>query len=424
MLLLKNAFIVDSERTGKANVYVEDGKISYVGKEVNGFKRGEVIDCSGRIIIPAFFNTHSHIAMTFLRNSEEDLPLHEWLEKVIMKEVEVNEELLYYSSLLSLADCVRSGVVAINDMYWKGLKEIANACKLLGLKAVISYGMFEKFSSPKEELSKTLSWIRECEGYGENIKAGVACHAIYSCSEELIVKAFEISREKGLLFHMHVAETREELFFSLKEKGKRPVEYLESLGVLGENTVFAHSSWVTKREIKLLSSSKAALSHNPISNLKLATGGIMPFEEFLRQGALLTLGSDGVASSNIIDFFEVMKVASLLQKHKYWRANFGKAREIFRAATSNGAKALSFNSGFIREGFEADLVVLNPKENMVPFGDYYTSIVHSSKRDNVEKVFINGERVFDLTSPNFVNGFRERIFEEIEKAKKKLGVFS
>ncbi len=403
-IIIKNATIVDYEGVRRKEVHIEGNKI------VEETVKDEVIDAKGKLVVPGFYNTHTHIAMVFLRNVGEGLTLHDWLTKKIWpEEQKVREEILYYSSLLGYVEAMKSGTVCINDMYLKGLEEIIKAGNRAGVRTVISYGMFDIFSSPKEEIKKTLSFISKKEN--NLTKRAVACHAPYSCSEELIIKGKEIANKNKKLFHIHVSETRKEVMDLLKEKKKRPIEYLNDLNVVDENSLFAHSSWVTKREIRIAGEKRLNVSHNPTSNLKLATGGIMPFEEYLENNANVTIGTDGPASNNNLDMVESIKLTGLLQKHRYWDATKGNPREILKAATLNGAKALGYKAGLIKAGYLADLLIINPKENMVPFGDYYTSIVYSMKRDNVEKVFIDGKIVYDN---------KPLIEEELLKAKEKL----
>ncbi len=412
-ILIKNARIVDAEKIVDADIQIEGNKISSLsGKDSSD----QVIDASGKLVLPAFYNTHTHIAMVFLRNAGEGLTLHDWLEKKIWPaEANVDETTLYYSALLGYIEAMKSGTACINDMYLKGLEKIISASKKSGIRSVIAYGMFDIQSNVEQELEKTRRFF-SIEENSPLIKRAVSCHAPYTCSEELLLKGKELARKLNVLFHIHVSETRKEVFDILKQKGKRPVEYLSSLGILDENTILAHASWVTKREISIVAESKAVVSHNPASNLKLATGGIMPFQQYIDAGVLTTIATDGPASNNNMDMVETMKLTGLLQKHKYWDPTIGHPLDVFRSATLNGAKALGFKAGLIKEGYLADLIIVDPKENMFPLQDYYTSIVYSMKRDNVEKLIVDGKLIYDNHPLNIKP-------EEIEKAKEKITEF-
>ncbi len=406
-MYIKNGIIVDAKGVREKDFSIYEGRISF-----DKDKSGEVIDAKGKIIMPAFYNTHTHIAMNFLKNIGEGLCLHDWLSKKIWPaEEKVDEKTLYYSSLLGFVEAMKSGTACINDMYLKGLESIAKASSKSGLRAVISYGMIDLHSDVDKELKKTRDFLKKDL---EGIKKAVACHAPYTCSEELIIEGKNLANEEGRLFHIHVSETREEVFQILKEKGLRPVEYMDRINAI-KGSIFAHASWVTKKEIKLIGNG-GAVSHNPVSNLKLATGGILPFHEYEEAGALVTIGTDGSSSNNNLDMVESIKIAGLLQKHKYWDPTKGDPYSILKASTLNGAKALGFNAGTIEEGKLADFVIIDPKENMFPFGDYYTSIVFSMKRDNIEKLIVGGELIYDK-KPLRVKE------EEIEKAKKEVQKF-
>ena len=411
-MLIKNAYVVDAKGIRKADVLIEGNKIAKVGR----IKGKADIDGRGKLLLPGFYNTHTHIAMTFLRNIGEGLSLHDWLTKKIWPaEAKVKPSLLYHAALLGFVEALKSGTVCVNEMYLKGLDEIIKAGNKVGVRSVVSYGMLDINSSVEEELSKTEKFIAKgTEGLS---KKAVACHAPYTCSLELIKRGKRLAKKHKLLFHIHVSETRKEVMDILKAYGKRPVELLYENNILDSYTLMAHASWVTKREIRMAGEKKAIVSHNPASNLKLATGGIMPLEEYAKSNALVTLATDGPASNNNLDMVETMKLAGLLQKHKYWDAKAGNPKLIFKAATLNGAKALRYKSGLISPGYNADLIIVNPKENMHPLSDFYTAIVYSMKRDNVEKVIVDGKLVYDGRPLNV----KER---EIEKAKKEIEKFA
>ena len=192
---------------------------------------------------------------------------------------------------------------------------------------------------------------------------------------------------------MHVAETRKEIFEIQKRTGKYPYEYLDSLNVLDRNSIFAHGGWLTKREISLAGKKGLNVASCPISNLKLATGGIAQIYELDKAGANVCLGTDSAASNNSLNMFETMKMASLLQKHHYWNAGIINCKKIFEFATKNGAKALGFGetAGTIEEGKLADIVLLEKLPNMLPENDVFANIIYSAGPANVSDVIINGK---------------------------------
>jgi 5-methylthioadenosine/S-adenosylhomocysteine deaminase len=246
-------------------------------------------------------------------------------------------------------------------------------------------------SAPETEMVKLEGMVEELAKTNPRIKAGVGAHSVYSCSEDLLRLAKEFASYRKLPFHIHVSETREEVFGCLRERKMRPVEYLESIGAADNNSIFAHVGWITKREIGIAGKYGVNCVHCPTSNLKLATGGICPVSELVGAGANVALGTDGPASNNSQDMIEAMKLSLLLQSHKYWDAQRMGAAEAWDMATRNGAAALGFDSGSIEEGKLADIVLVDAKAaNMLPLHNDLRSIVYSMNPSNVTDVMIDG----------------------------------
>ncbi len=390
-LLIKNALLLPlSSSPRKADMLLQDGKIALIEQGIE-HRGAEVIDGEGCYLIPAFANTHTHIAMTLLRGFGEGLVLQEWLEKKIWPaEARLSEEDIYWGALLGVCELVRSGCTVFNEMYLLGLDEIAKAAEQVGINAVVGFGVLDFIP---DSLKKAKTFAEKHLGQ-EHIKPSICCHAPYTCSPELIKEAKTLANKLGLLFHMHVSETRKELFDVLKRRGKRPVEYLYELGVMDERTLFAHMVFVSKREIVLCGKAGIAISHNPVSNMKLAGGGIAPILELNGEGALVTLGTDGAASNNGLSMLETLKVTALLQKHRYWDATALPAKLALKFATLNGWKALGFEAGDIREGMRAELVLLKRFPNLYPSHDHYANVVFSARDSNVKAVFSRGRPVF------------------------------
>ncbi|RME80243.1 MAG: amidohydrolase [Methanobacteriota archaeon] len=377
LMLLKGGTVLTPSGWKKQDVEIEGTVIKSVGPSS---KSDDVIDCSNSLIMPAFCNMHTHVAMSIMRNVGEGLSLHDWLKKNIWpREEKLTREDIYYSSLLSSFEMLLSGTSCFNDMYWKFPEEIERAARDAGIRSVVSLDV----ALAKEPLKSVEGFVREGRA--------TAVHSIYAGEEEAIIKMYELSQQKKVPFHIHIAETREELFISLKRYGKRPVEYLDSLGVLGPNTILAHSSWITVREMDMIAKSFSTIVHCPTSNLKLATGGICPLHEVQKRGVNITLATDGPASNNSQNMFETLKLAGLLQKHKYWDAKLGEPDKLLAFSSINGFKALSINAGTIEEGKEADIVVVERAPNLYPLNDPSTAIVYSADRANVSHVFVKGE---------------------------------
>ncbi len=415
-MLIKGGYVVDSQQIRCADIYLSDGKIREVKTNIE-HQRDDTVYVNKKIIIPGFVNAHTHIGMTFLRNVGEGMKLHDWLKYIIEPKEKYAEEKLpkifEYSSIIGALESIKSGIVIINDMYFNE-HIIYNGLSKTPIKAILGNALGCYGVDMKERIRR-VEYIKNKKN--PKIKPAVCFHALYSGPEENLLKTKEYARKHGYLLHMHVSETREEVMEILKTKHMRVIEYLEKLNILDKNTILAHASWVTKREINIVAKHKSTVVHNPTSNLKLATGTIMPVEEFIQANVNVALGTDGVASNNSLDMFETMKLTGLLQKHKYWNPTSGNPKQIFKMATHQ--EIFGFKSGLIKPNYDADLVILNPSINMIPLHDIYTSIVYAAKPYNVETVLINGDIVYHknefltIDIEKIINEFN-LLMEEIE----------
>jgi len=214
------------------------------------------------------------------------------------------------------------------------------------------------------------------------------------------------------LLHFHLAETRKENEDCFKQYKKRPIELLEEIGFLGENLIAAHSTWLTKGELRTLARRKVKIAHNPQANMKLATGGIMPYPEMKEVNLIVGLGTDSVVSNNSFDLFQTMKFAALLQKCQRWDPTILPAQECFDLATKNGASILGINAGEIKEGKLADIILIDLRNiSMVPNHNFVSNIVYSANGSCVNDVIIDGKIVMQ----NRKVKDEEKILDDAEK---------
>ena len=398
-ILIKGATIVTQNAKREilqGDVFLSGGKIEKIGKNLRE-KAEEAVDGKGKLLFPGLINTHTHIAMTLLRGYGEDMRLQDWLQKKIWPaEAKLKPDDVYWGTMLGIAEMIRSGATCFNEMYVVGVEGIAQAAEKAGIRASIARGMFDRLPgrSLEKEVKAGIGFASGLKSRSGRVTPAISCHAPYTCSEELVRKGKEYAKKKDLQFHIHASETRKEVFDILKETGKRPFEYLDSLGIMDEKTVLAHSVYVSKREILLAGKMKANVSHCPVSNMKLAGGGVSPVSEFALAGANVALGTDGAASNNSLNMIETMKLAALAQKNQYWDPLALSTQQVFDFATLNGAKALGVNAGSVEEGKLADLAMADLKApNMNPAHNHLANLVYAMNPSNVTDVLVGGEFV-------------------------------
>jgi 5-methylthioadenosine/S-adenosylhomocysteine deaminase len=225
----------------------------------------------------------------------------------------------------------------------------------------------------------------------EPITLTIAPHAIYTVSKENLIWAKNFAKNHKLLIHMHLSETENEVKECQRKYKMRPVEYLEKIGFLDKNCVFAHSIWLSDKEIEILKKRGCSLVYNPTSNMKLASG-VFPWVKIKERKINVCLGTDGPASNNSLNLFSEMKIGALLQKIENKDPTAISAKEIFQMATRNGAKALRINAGEIKVGRLADLVLIDlNKIEMFPNYDLISNLVYSDPKNCISDVICNGK---------------------------------
>ena len=397
-LIVKNAKLLRPDfGISEGNVYVEDGRIVEVGNA--SVEAEEVLDARGKLIMPGLVNLHTHSPMSIMRGVSDDLELMPWLQKIWKIEPKLTEEDMYIGSSLAILEMIKTGTTAFLDMYWY-MDGVAKAAKELGIRAFLSWAMVDPDKSQIPHARLAEEFIKRWKD-DELVKPSIGPHAVYTCGEETLLKAKDIAERHDTLIHFHLAETREENEGHVKATGERPVPWLEKIGFLCDRLVAAHVIWVTKGEIGILAKHGVKIAHNPTSNMKLATGGVMPWPEMKEAGLTVGLGTDSAVSNNNLDMFEEMKIAAILQKAHRWNPEIMKAEDALGMGIYEGAKALGLDYG-IREGALADFILVDLNHHkMIPHIDLISNLVYSATGDVVTDVVINGKIVMrDRRVPN------------------------
>ncbi|MFS9092683.1 TRZ/ATZ family protein [Streptococcus timonensis] len=383
---------------------VKESQIVYVGQENQEILKqaDQIIDYQGAWIMPGLVNCHTHSAMTGLRGIRDDSNLHEWLEDYIWPaEAEFTPEMTTKAVKEALTEMLQSGTTTFNDMYNPNGVEIAEVYEAVKASKMRCYFSPTLFSSEaettKEAIARTRAIIETIKGYQDpNLKVMVAPHSPYSCSRDLLESSLELAKEENIPLHIHVAETQEESGIILKRYGKRPLAFLDELGYLDHKAVFAHGVELNEAEITRLADSQVAIAHNPISNLKLASG-IAPVVQLQKAGVAVGIATDSVASNNNLDMFEEGRTAALLQKMKNGDASQFPIETALKSLTIEGAKVLGMANeiGSLEVGKQADFLVIQPqgKIHLQPQENMLSHLVYAVKSSDVNDVYIAGEQV-------------------------------
>lgn len=376
----------------ESHVYIEGNLISEIGKKVEA---DIVIDGRRKAAVPGLINTHTHAAMTLFRGFADDVSLHDWLQSRIWPvEAKIRPEDVYWGTKLACLEMIKTGTTTFNDMYFH-MDHAAKAVKEAGLRAFLSEGFIDLLdpSGGEEEFKKNTEILHRIENMRiDRIRPSLGPHALYTVSPESLRMIRNYADARNWPIHFHLSETEAEVSDCVAEHGKRPVSYLESIGFLCDKLICAHAVWLDGDEIKTLAKVGARISHNPVSNMKLAVGAAMPYQAMKDAGLRISLGTDGCASNNNLDLFQTMKVAALLQKHANNSPTILSAPEAFHLATKGGAEVLGINAGEIAEGRLADLVLVDlEKPELTPLHDITANLVYAASGDCVDTVICDGK---------------------------------
>lgn len=360
-LLIKNGILSGK----KCDVLIENGLVSKIGDSISPECECEIFDACGNCLVPPFYNCHTHSPMNLLRGFADDLPLEVWLKEHIWpREASLTRDDIRRGAILAIEEMIRSGTVFFNDMYWMG-EEALSAAAISGIRAVIGLFMIdgdggEVVSRQRDSIARTkAAYDALPKEAKERIRLAYAPHSVYGCGEKTLLEARDAAKKENAFIHIHVSETEEEVAGCLKKYGECPVMRLERLGLLTEKTILAHCVHLTEEEMELIAFRKSVISHQPISNYKLASGAFKYHLAVEKHKCRFVIGTDGAASNNNLSMFDEMKFASLNAKMAARDPASGKAGDIFRAATLGGCEAFGFNGGRIEKGALGDVLVLD-----------------------------------------------------------------
>lgn len=425
-ILIKNALILSPNTNfdNKQSILIKDNLIAEISSQIDESNASKIIDATGKIVIPGLINTHTHLSMTLFRGLADDLSLDSWLNDHIWPmEANLNGDFCYIGALLGAVELIKSGTTTFSDMYFY-MEDVARAIDEAGIRAVLSYGMidFGDEEKRKNEIKANLELFEACDGMADGrIKVFFGPHSPYTASEELLIKVRELADEYNMGIHIHVSETQKEIEDVSSQKGLRPFEYLDKIGFLGPDVVAAHSVWLSDNEIEIIKKNNVKISHNPCSNMKLASG-VAPVSKLIENDICVSIGTDGASSNNNLDLIEELKTASLLQKVSTLDPKVLNSDEAIAMGTIKGAEALGLESeiGSIEVGKKADIVLIDTNSaNMVPDSSSLSSnIIYSANGSNVDTTICDGKILMENKKLTILD--EEEIYAKARKAIKEL----
>ncbi|MBI3032982.1 amidohydrolase [Candidatus Woesearchaeota archaeon] len=398
-MLIKNCSYVvtqnnDREILENIDILIQGTTIIKIGKNLNSKKNDVVISGKNKMVMPGLVNTHTHIGMHSLRGICDDEELPAWLDKVISAEKKFTAKQIQQNAESACKEMLRFGTTTFCEMYHP-IEPVLAGVKKYPIRSVLCPVLYDFLGTIDQQFETAKRLI--LKKHSPLITMGLGIHSIYACNQKMMIEAKQFARKHNLLTPIHIAETRKERFEVQDKYQRLPVDYLESFDFLDENTLLVHAIWLTKNEVRVIGKCRSKVSHCPISNMKLASGGTMPLMEMFENNVVVGLGTDSVASNNNMNLFEEMKVTGLLHKYHRWQPSCITNQQIIDMATINGAKALSLDKeiGSIEVGKKADIIMLEIGLHLHPIykENVLSHLVYAASGYDITDVLVDGKAV-------------------------------
>lgn len=423
-MLIKN---VGLYRGGKVeegkNILIEGTRIRSFPEDVVGISSDEVIDGKGMLALPGLINTHTHVAMTLFRSYADDLALMDWLQNMIWPaEAHLDDDIVYWGSMLAFAEMIRGGTTAFCDMYMF-MESCAKAAEKAGIRGNIARGLAGVTPNGEKALEENIrlyqDWNNACDG---RIRVMLGPHAPYTCPPEYLKKVRDASEKYGIPIHIHLAETKGEVETCIEKFGITPIALMNQIGLFDRPTLAAHCVHVNEEDIQIMAEKHVCVAHNPGSNLKLASG-IAPVPKMRSAGITVGLGTDGASSNNKLDMFAEMRLAALIHKAATLDPFAVKADEAMQMGTVDGAKCLGYDDlGTLDEGKLADIILIDRSGyHWKPRFNSISLAVYAGNSMDVDTVIVNGRLL--MRGKELLTIDKEQLDFETERVTKKLYAF-
>jgi 5-methylthioadenosine/S-adenosylhomocysteine deaminase len=414
----------------KGEIFIKNGKITGIhasGTKFNGGNNShaEIINAKEAIIMPGLINGHTHAAMTLFRGLADDLPLKQWLfEKIFPAEARfLNTDTVYWGSLLGCLEMIASGTTCFMDGYFFQDATV-RAAHESGLRALIAQGVIDfpapGVEDPEKNIKIAKEFIERWLGFSDRIMPGIFCHSPLTCSKQTLKDAWEISQQFDLPLQIHLSETTDEVNEILKKTGKRPVHYLEEIGLINDGLIAAHAVHLDDGEIERLKENGVRVVHVPESNMKLSSG-VARILDMVKKEIPIGLGTDGCSSNNNLDLFQEMDTAAKLSKVFSLDPVALDAETVLRMTTTWGASVIGLGDqvGTLELGKKADIIVVDLQgPNLCPVYDPLSALVYAASGADVKDVIVDGkvlmkDRIFTTLDADEIMGRVKRISADI-----------
>lgn len=425
-MLFCDISVLDAQFCCQPHQYVatKGNKIVYIGRERPEGDFGECYNGRNRLLMSGLCNAHSHAAMTLLRGYAENLPLDRWLnERVFPFEDKIQNEDAYYSTLLAIAEMLRTGTTSFTDMYFFS-EHVIKAVGESGIKcnfgrAITSFSDCDISEIPSFRESEALIKTYH-NAFDGRLKIDMSLHAEYTNRRTVMEQFAESVKAHGLRAHIHLSETEKE-HEECKQRhgGLTPTELFNACGVFDVPTTAAHCVWVTDSDMDILKEKGVTVATNPASNLKLGSGVCNTYG-LLQKGVNVALGTDSVASNNNLDMFREMYLCALLPKGFTRRPDVVSERDVLKTATQNGYAAQGrTDCGTIEVGNRADLIVVDlDTVHMCPHNDTVNHLVYAASGADVRLTVVDGKVLYKDGAYTTID--IEKVKHEVEARTKRI----
>lgn len=397
-IVLKNILAVlpegEKDVVKETDIYIEGSRIAAIGHKPEGFVQEKIIDGKDRLAIPGLVNCHTHSYMSFMRNVADDLSFMDWLFGTIDPiEQKMTDEDTYWGACLAIIEMMKSGTTCFNDMQMN-IHQTTRAVKESGMRAVISRGLVGEGDNEAGQMRLRQAYEeRDAAKDCDRLTFMLGPHAPYTCDDAYMRIVSEEAKKNHMGIHVHLSESESEIQ-QIKEKyGCSPIEMADKNGLFDVPAIAAHCVQITESDMDILKAKNVSVVTNPASNMKLGNG-FAPVPEMLEKGINVCLGTDGAASNNSLNLFHELSLLTLIHKGVKKTPQCVSAREGFRIATINGARALGLDrdTGSLETGKKADIAVLNLNTpSLTPRNNLIAGLSYSANGSEVETVIIDGK---------------------------------